>query len=100
MRLYPDVPGRRAATIASDVAVVVAILVFAWLGTVVHDGVEELTSVSRGVQDVGGSVEGAFRSAGNAVDGAPIVGGTVGGALKDAGKGTGGKAVQAGRSGD
>src|SRR5918994_594037 len=60
MKLYPDVPGRRATTIALDVATLLAVLLFAWLGTVVHDGVEELIVVSNGVQTVGGDVEGAF----------------------------------------
>ena len=39
MRLYPDLPARRTATVAGDAAVLLAVLVFAWLGTVVHDGV-------------------------------------------------------------
>ena len=99
MKLYPDVPGRRASTIALDLATLLAVLLFAWLGTVVHDGVEELTVVSTGVQTVGGDVEGAFRDAGEAVGGAPIVGGDVREALEDAGAGTGGQAAAAGREG-
>jgi hypothetical protein len=100
MKLYPDVPARRAATLALDAATVLAVVLFAWLGTVVHDGVEELTVVSAGVQQVGGDVEGAFRDAGDAVGGAPIVGGQVRDALRDAGRETGGKAAAAGREGD
>jgi hypothetical protein len=100
MRLYPDVPARRTATIALDVCVLAAVLAFAWLGTQVHDAVEELTAVSSGVQEVGGTVEDAFRRAGDAVGGAPIVGGAVGDALRDAGQGTGGEAVAAGRQGE
>jgi hypothetical protein len=100
MKLYPDVPGRRAATLALDAATVLAVLLFAWLGTVVHDGVEELTAVSSGVQQVGGDVEGAFRDAGEAVGGAPIVGGDIQDALQDAGARTGGEAAAAGREGE
>jgi hypothetical protein len=100
MRLYPDVPGRRAATIASDLALLAALLLFAWLGTVVHDAVEDLTAVSTGVQQVGGTVEDAFNEAGDAVGGAPIVGGTVRDALREAGAGTGGEAVAAGQEGE
>lgn len=100
MRFYPDLPGQRARTIAADAGVLLAVIVFAWLGNVVHDGVEELTSVSSGVQSVGGSVEGAFRDAGDAVGGAPIVGDDVRDALQSAGRGTGGQAVKAGRQGE
>jgi hypothetical protein len=100
MRFFPDLPGQRARTIAADVAVVLALVLFAWLGAKVHDAVQELTAVSSGVQSVGGSVEGAFRDAGSAVDGAPIVGDDVRDALQDAGEGTGGKAAAAGREGE
>ena len=100
MRLYPEIPARRTATIAADVATVLAVLLFAWLGMKVHDAVLELTSVSDGVQRVGGTVEGAFTKAGDAVGGAPLVGGTVRDALKDAGRGTGGEAADAGRAGE
>jgi hypothetical protein len=100
MRFYPDVPARRTATLAADAAVVLLVVLFAWLGVVVHDAVEELTSVSDGVQRVGGTVEDAFDRAGDAVGGAPIVGAPVGDALRDAGAGTGGEAVAAGRQGE
>jgi len=100
MKLYPDVSGRRATTLALDAATVLAVVLFAWLGTVVHDGVEELTAVSTGVQRVGADVEGAFRDAGEAVGGAPLVGGDIRDALRDAGRDTGGEAAAAGREGD
>lgn len=100
MRLYPDVPSRRTATILSDLAILALVLLFAWLGTQVHDAVEELTAVSTGVQEVGGTVEDAFTQAGDAVGGAPLVGGTVKDALQDAGRNTGGEAVAAGRQGE
>lgn len=100
MRFYPDVPRRRAATLASDVAVVLLVALFAWLGVVVHDSVEQLTAVSEGVQSVGGTVEDAFTRAGDAVGGAPVVGGPVRDALRDAGAGTGGEAAAAGRDGE
>ena len=99
MKLYPDLSRRRAATLAADAALVLTVLLFAWIGATVHDAVEDLTAVSEGVQEVGGSVEGAFRQAGDAVGAAPIVGGQVGDALRGAGESTGGRAVQAGRDG-
>src|SRR3712207_360811 len=75
MRLYPDLSRPRTRTIAGDAAVVLVVIVFAWLGTVVHDAVEELLAISDGVQSAGTAVEGAFRKAGDAVGGAPVVGG-------------------------
>ena len=100
MRLYPDLSRPRARTVAGDVAVLLAVVLFAWLGTVVHGAVEELVPISQGVQDAGRSVEGALNKAGDTVGGAPIVGGEVKDALKDAARGTGGEAVQAGRQGE
>lgn len=100
MKLYPDLPRRRAATIAVDVALVVSVLLFAWLGATVHDAVEELTAVSEGVQEVGGTVERSFGQAGDAVGGAPLVGGQIRDALREAGRGTGGRAAEAGRDGE
>ena len=100
MTLYPDLPRRRTATLAGDAAVLLAVLALAWLGTVVHDRVEDLTAVSQGVQEAGGTVERSFEQAGEAVGAAPLVGGQVRDALQEAGRGTGGRAVQAGREGD
>ena len=100
MRLYPELSPRRARTAALDVAVVLAVVLFAWLGLKVHDAVMELTSVSDGVQSAGGAVQGALETAADRVGGAPVVGGEVGDALRDAGRGTGGEAVQAGRAGE
>jgi hypothetical protein len=100
MKLYPDLPRRRTATIAADVALVLAVLLLAWLGSMVHDSVQELTAVSDGVQEAGGSVERSLNQAGDAVGGAPIVGGQVRDALKEAGQGTGGRAVEAAREGE
>ena len=100
MRLYPELSPQRARTVALDAAVVLAVLLFAWLGTKVHGAVMELTAVSDGVQSAGGAVQGALESAGDKVSGAPVVGGEIGDALRDAGRGTGGEAVQAGRAGE
>ena len=100
MRLYPDLPRQRRATLAGDAALVLALLVLAWLAMWVHDAVLELTSVGRGVQEAGRSVESGFESAAGAVEGAPIVGDQLGGALRDAAGDTAGRAVEAGRDGE
>ncbi|HEV2999741.1 MAG TPA: hypothetical protein VGW75_03290 [Solirubrobacteraceae bacterium] len=100
MRLYPDLPSARARTVAADAAVLVAVLLLAWLGLRVHDAVMDLTPVSDGVQAAGGAVQGAFETAADRVSGAPVVGGQVGDALREAGRETGGEAVEAGRAGE
>jgi hypothetical protein len=98
MRLYPASPGRRAATAAGDVAVVLLLCLFAWAGVKVHDGVAELAGLGRSIQDSGrglsttahdatGAVGGAFDTAGGAVQGVPLVGGQLAGALRSAGRG-------------
>ena len=100
MRLYPELSPRRGRTIALDAAVILLVLVFAWLGFRVHGAVTELTAVSDGVQSAGSAVQGALEEAGDKVSGAPLVGGEVGDALRDAGEGTGGEAVATGRAGE
>lgn len=96
MRLYPSVPSRRRATLAGDLAVLLLLAVFAWLGFKVHDAVAELAGLGRGLQDSGAAVSatardatGAVRdglgSAAGAVAGVPVVGGPVADALRSAG---------------
>jgi hypothetical protein len=56
MRLYPDVPRRRAATIAYDVLVGVLLAAFALIALAVHDAVDSLAVLGEGVREAGGSV--------------------------------------------
>jgi hypothetical protein len=100
VRLYPDVPSRRARSIATDAAVLLAIVVFALLGNWVHDAVDELAGLGQGVQDAGESVKTGFGSAADAVEDTPVVGGDVAGGLRDAGGATGGQTVEAGQKGE
>jgi hypothetical protein len=98
MRLYPASPTGLSRTFASDVAVILALCLFAWLGLKVHDGIAELAAVGRGIQDSGraisssarqttSAVEGAFDDAANRVGGLPLVGGDLAGALREAPRG-------------
>ena len=96
MRLYPTVPPQRAATLVRDLVVLALLVLFAWLGLQVHDAVARVAVVGEGVTSVGQSVEGAFDSAADAVEGAPVVGDGIAEALRDAGAGTGGEAAVAG----
>jgi hypothetical protein len=107
MPLYPSSPRRRSATLAGDVAVVVLVILFAWLGVKVHDGVAELASLGRGLQDAGqavggtahdaaGAVRDGFGTAADAVDGTPLIGDDVAGALRSAGESATAPVVSAG----
>src|SRR4051812_3663035 len=97
MRLYPASPGRRAATLAGDLAVILLLVVFAWAGIKVHDGIAQLAGVGRGLEETGrglaaserdatGAVRGGFDSAGGAVGGLPLIGDRIKEALQNAGR--------------
>jgi hypothetical protein len=100
MRLYPDLPRRRASTLAGDLLVLALLALFAWLGLSVHDSVDDLATLGQGVQSAGRSVEGTFDRAAEAVEGVPLVGGQVGDALRGAGRATGGEAARLGTEGE
>jgi hypothetical protein len=100
VRLYPQTPRRRTRSVAIDAVIVATVIVFALLGNWVHDSVDELAGLGRGVQDAGRSVETGFQSAADAVQDAPLVGGKVAGGLRDAGGSTGGQTLEAGRKGE
>ena len=100
MRFYPDVPARRARTLLADAAVVVLVLVFAWLGLVVHNAVDGLAVLGEGVKGAGNSVKGGFNAAADAVDGTPLVGDELAGALREAGEASGGNVADLGEQGE
>lgn len=56
MRLYPDVPRGRAATIAYDGLLALLLVVLAYVGLTVHDAVDQLAVLGEGVRKAGGSV--------------------------------------------
>ena len=100
MRLYPDVPARRLATLARDAAALVALVLLAWLGLAVHDAVDDLAVLGRGVSDAGTAVQGGFESAAERVDDVPLVGERVADGLRGAGEGTGGNVAELGQQGE
>ncbi len=63
MRLYPEIPGRRFATVSHDLLLLLVLVLLAWLGLKVHDAVDELAVLGSGVKKVGDAV--------------PVVGGPV-----------------------
>ena len=100
MRLYPTVPRRRNRTVAADAAAILAVIVFAWLGVKVHDRIDELAGLGRGVHDAGASVQRGFDTAADATGAAPVFGGPLSGALRDAGRASGGNAARLGTEGE
>jgi hypothetical protein len=99
MRFYPDIPQRRARRLAADAAVLLLLVLFAYLGVRVHNAVDRLVVVSQGVQETGGAVQSGFRKAAGAVGHVPVVGGDLEDALNDAGEGSGGRVEGLGREG-
>lgn len=53
MRLYPDRPGRRAATAFGDLLAVGVLVLLAWIGLEVHDAVDRLGVLGAGIREVG-----------------------------------------------
>jgi hypothetical protein len=100
VRLYPDLPGRRAATLWRDVCVAVLLACFALIGLAVHDTVDRLAALGAGVRESGAVVNRGFERAAEAVEGAPVVGDDVAGGLRAAGEGTGGEVEELGASGE
>src|ERR687895_2153766 len=100
MRLYPDVPSRRAATLVGDAIVIALLLVFAWLGLVVHDSVDRLSVLGEGVRATGGAVSSGFETAADAVDGTPVVGDELADGLREAGESSGGEVAELGERGE
>ena len=99
MRIYPDQTGRRIDLIARDLAVALALVLFALIALEVHDAVDQLAVLGEGVESAGRGVSGGFEAAADAVDGTPLIGDELGDALRGAGEGSGGEVEDLGRGG-
>ncbi len=100
LKLYPDVPKKRRATIYRDLLLLGLVVLFAWSGVKVHDIVNGMAVLGSGVKHAGLSVESGFGSAASAVKGVPFVGGSLSGALEKAGQGSGGNVAELGQQGE
>jgi len=100
MRLYPDIPVRRANAVTRDAATLFALVLLALLGFWVYHAVDSLTILGRGVHDAGTAVQNGFATAADKVDGVPLVGGSIGDGLREAGDATGGDVADAGTRGE
>jgi hypothetical protein len=74
MKLYADLPGRRALQILADVAMLVWVCVWAWAGRVVHDATLALAAPGRQLQSAGSGFRDQMSQAGDAVQQLPLVG--------------------------
>ena len=99
MRLYPDLRGPRIDLIARDLAVVLALVLFALIAIEVQAAVDKLAILGEGVESAGSGVSSGFGAAADAVDGTPVIGDDLGDALRGAGEGSGGEVEELGRGG-
>lgn len=100
MRVYPDLRAARQRTLVSDLAIVLGLVLLAWLAIKVHDEIAAVQRLGSGVVSAGTSVQQGFGTAARAVSGVPIIGGELSRGLRSAGISTGGAAVTAGRQGE
>src|SRR4051794_6773632 len=100
MRLYPDIPVRRANAAVRDVLTLLALVMLAFVGLWVYHAVDSLTILGRGVHDAGAAVQNGFNSAADKVDGVPLAGGPIADGLRSAGEDSGGPVADAGTRGE
>ncbi len=100
MRLYPDIPSRRAATLARDLLLVLLLVLFVLLALAVRNAVDGLAVLGEGVHGAGSSIQSGFDSAADAVDSTPLVGDDLASGLRDAGEGSGGNVADLGTEGE
>lgn len=100
MRLYPDIPVRRANAAVRDVLALFALVLLAFVGLWVYHAVDSLTILGRGVHDAGAAVQNGFNSAADKIDNVPLAGGPIADGLRAAGNDTGGPVADAGTRGE
>ena len=97
VRIYPAAGQGGRTTLAGDVVVVLLIVLFAWIGTRLHDSVAGLGAMARGIEQTGTSIRDTGRTTGaeirrgfgNAADivaGAPLVGDSLADSLRSTGE--------------
>lgn len=99
-RVYPDVLAQRGGTVARDAAVLLCLIVLAWVAIRVHDDIAGLDRLGVGVAQAINSVQRGFGTAADAVGDVPIVGGQLSQSLRSAGVDTGGAAARSARQAD
>lgn len=74
MKLYADSPGRRTVQIVADLLVLGWIVLWARVGTAVHDGTTALAEPARQTDESATAMAGQLRDAGGRLGEAPLVG--------------------------
>ena len=74
MKLYADTPGRRTVQIAIDLMFVAWLVMWVWIGLVVHDGTMALAAPGRQTDESASAMAGQLRDAGGRLDDVPLIG--------------------------
>jgi hypothetical protein len=74
LKLYADTPGRRTAQLVADVLFVLWLVLWVWVGNVIHDGTMALAEPGRRTAAAATELSGGLTDAGDYLRGVPIVG--------------------------
>ena len=74
MKLYADAPARRTRQVLADLLFVAWLVLWAWVGTAVHDGTTALAGPARQTDSSATSMAEQLRDAGGRLGEAPLVG--------------------------
>lgn len=97
MKLYADRPGRRMGQLVVDLLFLLWLVVWVWVGGVVHDGTMELAGPARQTDESASAMASGLRDAGGRLDDVPLVGDEVAAPFDQAAEASDGIAA-AGRS--
>ncbi len=95
MKLYSDIPGRRAVQMATDVGIVVWVVLWVRIAQRVHDAAMALAAPGRSLADAGISFRDTMSGAGDGVDNLPLLADRVATPFRSA-AGVGGEIEKAG----
>jgi hypothetical protein len=74
LKLYADTPGRRTAQLVADLCFVLWLVLWVWVGNVIHDGTMALAEPGRQTAEAATDLSGSLSDAGEYLRGVPIVG--------------------------
>jgi hypothetical protein len=86
LRLYAESPARRTRQVVGDVLVLAWVVLWVWLGVVVHDATLALAFPGRGIERSAADLSDRLRDAGDTLRGIPLVGDRVRVPLDEAGR--------------
>jgi hypothetical protein len=74
MKLYADTPSRRIFQLVVDLLFVAWLVIWVWIGLVVHDGTMALAAPGRQTDESASAMAGQLRDAGGRLDDVPLIG--------------------------